>query len=112
MTGENKAAQEAANANDPEAAGRDRSTIGFPYMDLKSSIEIVEAIHGHVGLGDCDADQLAAWTDQSPKSSSFRLQLSTARMFQVIEGTGRSRLTDLGKMIVDPSQAREGKAKA
>jgi len=71
------------------------------------------AIHGNVGLGDCDDDQLAAWTDQSVKSSGFRLQIATARMFGVIEGSsGRHRLTDMGRMIVDPSQAREGKARA
>jgi hypothetical protein len=51
-----------------------RKAIGSPYMDLKAAIEIVEAIHGPVGLGDCEADQLAAWTDQSVKSICFRLR--------------------------------------
>ncbi len=113
MSGENNAAPAATNANEADGQGRDRSTIGFPYMDLKSASELVDAIHSHVGLGECDTDQLAAWTNQSVKSSSFRLQISTARMFGVIEGSsGKHKLNELGRMIVDPSQAREGKAKA
>jgi hypothetical protein len=56
-------------------------------MDLASAIGLVDAIHAHVGLGECDDDQLAAWTDQSVKSSSFRLQIATARMFGVIDAS-------------------------
>ncbi|MBH5388678.1 hypothetical protein [Bradyrhizobium diversitatis] len=112
MNGENVASAEAAKAKPGDA--RQRSTIGFPYMPLKDAVELVEAIHGNVGLGECDDDQLAAWSGQSTKSSGFRVQISSARQFGLItsDAAGRYRLTDLGRMIVDPNQAREAKALA
>jgi hypothetical protein len=95
------------------AGVRQRSTIGFPYMDLGKAIEMAAAIHSHVGLGECDDDQLAAWTDQSAKASTFRVQVYAARMFGVLEGDGgRHKLSELGRAIVDPNQAREAKARA
>ena len=50
--------------------------------------------------------------DQSIKSSGFRLQLSTSRLFGIIEseGTEAYRLTPLGRRIVDPQTARKAKA--
>src|SRR5258708_2914992 len=96
-----------------EADARQRSTIGFPYEDLNSAIEIAQAIHNHVGLGDCEDDQLASWTKQSPKSSGYRMQLAAARMFGIMETVGgRYRLTDLGRAIVDPQRARDGRVRA
>jgi hypothetical protein len=93
--------------------GRQRSTISFPYMDLASAIELAKAIHDHVGNGDCDDDQLAAWTDQSAKSSTFRVQVYAARTFGVLEGDGaKHKLTDLGRMIVDPNREREARARS
>ena len=92
---------------------RQRSTIGFPYADLNSCVEMADAIHGHVGLGDCDDDQLAAWTNQSPNSSGFRVQMYAARTFGLLVGEGgRHKLTELGRMIVDPNQVREARARA
>lgn len=112
MADEQNATIEDLGSND--GASRQRSTIGFPYADLKASIELAEAIHGNVGTGECDDDQLAAWTEQSPKSSGFRTQVYAARMFGLLsgEGTGKHRLTELGRMIVDPNRAREAKVRA
>ncbi|MBL8597830.1 MAG: hypothetical protein JNL14_08850 [Devosia sp.] len=108
MTGQPEMIDSAA-----KPAGRIRSTIGFPYMDLKSALELADAIHSNVGTGDCDDDQLAAWTDQSPKSSGFRVQVYTARMFGILDGEGgRHKLAVLGRQAVDPSQARAAKAAA
>lgn len=113
MVGEKVASAEAGKSKDG-AEARQRSTIAFPYMPLKDAVELAEAIHGNVGLGECDDDQLAAWTGQSTKSSGFRVQISSARQFGLItsEAGGRYRLTNLGRMIVDPNQAREAKAQA
>lgn len=96
------------------AQSRQRSTIAFPYNDLADATQFAQAIHDHVGHGDCDDDQLAAWANQSSKSSSFRTQLSAARMFGVIEsdGSGKHKLSLLGQQIVDPTQAREAKVSA
>jgi hypothetical protein len=111
MSGEKVASAEASKAN---AIERQRSTIGFPYMPLKDAVELAEAIHGNVGLGECDDDQLAAWTGQSTKSSGFRVQISSARLFGLItsDTTGKYRLTELGRMIIDPNNSREAKAQA
>jgi hypothetical protein len=92
---------------------RQRSTIGFPYADLDSSIKLADAIHQNVGHGDCEDDQLAAWTGQSGKSSTFRVQVYAARMFGIIEGDAtHHRLTDLGRQMVDPNQERAARIAA
>jgi hypothetical protein len=112
MNGETASVTEAAMQGE-EGQGRQRSTISFPYVDIGAAFDLANAIHSHVGLGDCDEDQLAAWTNQSSKSSGFREQVRTARMAGVIEAAlGKLKLTDLGRLIVDPSRAREGKARA
>lgn len=92
---------------------RQRSTIGFPYTDLGAALELADAIHAHVGMGDCSDDQLGAWTDQSSKSSTFRIQVYAARMFGILEGdSGRHKLSELGRSIIDPDQTRGSKARA
>jgi hypothetical protein len=102
-----------ANAATKNKATRQRSTIGFPYMDLNSAVELANAIHSHVGLGECDDDQLAIWSSQSAKASTFRVQVYTARTFGILEGDGgKHKLAELGRMIVDPNQEREGRARA
>lgn len=92
---------------------RQRSTIQFPYADLDSVISIAGAIHKNAGHGECDKAQIAAWTDHSAKSSGFDLKLSAAKMFDIIDSVnGKYQLTDLGKKIVDPNEARAAKVDA
>src|SRR2546421_531827 len=99
MAGEKQTATEAGPKGKQADERRQRSTIGFPYMDLSAAVEMAEAIHAHVGLGECDDDQLAAWTNQSVKSSGFRVQVYTSRTFGAIDGEGgRHKLTELGRM--------------
>jgi hypothetical protein len=114
MTGENTASDEAkTNQSDDAGDGRDRSTIGFPYNNLNDAIDVARAVHSNAGTGDCDDVQLAAWLNMSPKSSGYRVQLSAARQFGVVETTSsRHKLTALGKMVVDPQREREARAKA
>ena len=113
MEGENSTQPDASASDQASEQGRQRSTIGFPYDDLNASVELADAIQNNVGHGDCGDDQLAAWTNQSPKSSGFRTTVYAARMFGVIEGDGgRHRLTELGRAIVDPQRAREARARA
>lgn len=96
-----------------KAQGRQRSTIAFPYADLNSAVELANAIHHNVGSGECDDDQLAAWTNQSVKSSGFRTQIYSARMFGVMEREGgRHRLSQLGNAVVDTNRARQARAQA
>lgn len=93
---------------------RQRSAIGFPYTDYDNVHALAQAIHGNVGHGQCSAGQLAAWTSQSAKSSGFRTQISAARLFGVLESDDSEslRLTELGRRVVDPLQARAAKAEA
>ena len=65
-------------SGDASKKSRQRSTIAFPYMDLESAIKMADAIHSNVGHGECSDDQLAAWTGQSGKSSTFRVQISAS----------------------------------
>ncbi|HEY4167763.1 MAG TPA: hypothetical protein VGM96_13345 [Reyranella sp.] len=114
MSGDGAAASAATTkAEKPGNEGRQRSSIAFPYDDLNSAIELAQAIYSQVGLGDCDDDQLAAWTNQSPKSSGYRTQIATARLCGLFDsGTGRYRLSALGRAIVDPNRARESRVRA
>lgn len=114
MAGENAASGEAKTVQiDEGGEGRERSTIGFPYNNLNDATEAAQAIHANVGTGDCDDTQLSAWMNLSPKSSGYRVQISAARMFGLIETTGgRHRLSQLGRMIVDPQRAREARVRA
>jgi hypothetical protein len=111
-TAEKKVMDAASSAADGGA--RQRSSIGFPYMDLDDAIEVAQAIHGNVGQGECDDDQLAAWLGLSAKSSGFRVQVYTARMFGVIEpgASGKIKLSGLGRAAVDPNQARSAKVQS
>lgn len=111
MSGENTA--NAADAAQDEGDGRQRSSISFPYNNLGDAIEVAQAIHSHAGTGECDDAQLSAWMNLSPKSSGFRIQLSAARMFGLIETTsGNHKLSPLGLSIVDPQQERGARAHA
>jgi hypothetical protein len=117
MAGENvtqvKDPAKAKGTKADDGDSRQRSSIAFPYEDLTSAVEMAQAINSQVGYSDCDDDQLAAWTKQSAKSSGYRVQISAARLFGVIETlAGRHRLSDLGKMVVDPQRAREAKIRA
>lgn len=110
MSGEQESV---VNAATKKAGARERSKIGFPYMALDSAVDLATAIHTNVGLGECDDPQLAAWSKQSAKASTFRVQVYAARTFGLLENDGgKHKLTELGRMIVDPNQAREGRARA
>jgi hypothetical protein len=112
MNGETASVSEGARQGE-DGQARQRSTISFPYVDIGAAFDLVNAIHSHVGLGECDEDQLAAWTNQSAKSSGFREQVRAARMAALVESaSGKFRLTPLGRLIVDPNRAPEGKAGA
>lgn len=114
MAGEKVASVSDAAAESEGADSRQRSTIAFPYQDLGDALDITQAIHNHVGTGDCSDDQLAPWTNQSAKSSGYRMQISAAKMFGLIESVsaGAYRLTELGRKAVDPTRARAARAEA
>ena len=103
------------NDNPGKVSKRQRSTIGFPYADYDSSLGIATAIYSYAGHGECSPEQLAAWTNQSVKSSTFRIQLASAKLFGIIESgaeTGELKLTDLGRRTFDSNESRTAKAQA
>ncbi len=111
MSGENVTS--VVDVDQDEGEGRQRSTIQFPYNNLGDAIEVAQAIHSNAGTGECDDAQLSAWMNLSPKSSGYRIQISAARMFGLIEtASGSHKLSALGRMIVDPMREREARARA
>lgn len=99
--------------------GKKRTVSGvkFPYYDLSDAITVAKAIHEKAG-GACDLDQLASWLDhKSINSGAFRLRVSAAKMFGLVEkaGTGKLRVSKRGVAIVAPvtdSQVAEAKKAA
>lgn len=104
----------AANVVNKVRRERQRSAIAFPYNALQEAGELAEKIHQHVGSGECSDSQLAAWLGMSAKASTFRVRVSSARTFGLIEaGTNEiHRLTELGKRFVDPQRGREARVDA
>lgn len=91
---------------------RERSTIEFPYGDLGDALMVVRAIHSNAGTS-CTTDQLAAYMKQSSTSGAFRTKTAAASIFGVTNNErGAVTLTDCGRRIVDPSQARQATAEA
>jgi hypothetical protein len=104
---------ETSDRNQQGATKRERSSIAFPYADLDDAIQVTRAIHDNVGAGECDDTQLSAWMKQSAKSSWYRMRLTAARMFGLLEPSSeKRRLTPLGRMVVDQRQERGARADA
>jgi len=91
---------------------RDRSTIGFPYLDLDDGVEIVQAIHNNAGTG-CTVEQLAGFIGASARGGGFRIRILSAKTYGLIENPrGQVALTDVGKRMVDPSQEQGARVQA
>ena len=103
-------------AENTVAATADRSsnsTIEFPYTDLDAAIELVRAIHS-VGGTACDSTQLAAQLGMEAKGGGFRIRITGAQCFDLInyERGGRVVLTELGRKAVDSKNERSVKRDA
>jgi hypothetical protein len=91
---------------------REQSAIQFPYGDLDDAISVARGIMSCGGMP-CAADQLAAALKQTPTSGTFRMKLSTARTFGLVETIqGKYQLTELGFSITDANRERAAKADA
>ena len=102
-----------ADASEDGKRTRERSRIVFPYEDLDEAVTIAKTIHSNSG-DRCSADQLAFWLGHGTVDSGrFRIKLSTARIFNVIEvDRDRITLTPLGQLIVDPAHERHARVRA
>ncbi len=96
-----------------EKRKRQRSTIGFPYSDLGSAVELVRMINSRAG-NECEVDQLAAWMGQSASGGTFRSRYSAARLFKFIETVrgGRVKLTNLGNEVLSAEGSDRAKVRA
>jgi hypothetical protein len=106
-------------ANGETAIGTDdekrlRSSIVFPYNDLKEAISVAEAIWEHTGGSSCELADLAAWMNhETVDSGAFRMKVNAARIFGLTAAEpGKVTLTTLGRRIVDPAKADGAKAEA
>ena len=82
---------------------RPHSTIQFPYNDLKDAEAIAHIIFDKYPHGGT-INQLAAALGQTSTSGAFRNKIIGAKMFGLIEGTGKYVLTDLGRRIIDSDE--------
>lgn len=95
-----------------EQSGRQRSTIKFPYNDLDDAVELARTLYQNRG-GRALISELAAELGQSANSGSFRLRLSAARMFGLIEIQSKQvTLAPLGQAIIDPGKEAASRVEA
>ena len=92
------------SAQPQDSVKREKSSIQFPYLSLEEVAGIAKGIH-EVGGSSCQIDQVAAHLNQKPDTGSFRLKLSTAKMFGLITyAQGTVALTQLGMRLNDAQQ--------
>lgn len=90
--------------NGDEKQGREQSRILFPYQSLNEAVAVAKAVHEVQGSS-CTLEQLAAHLGQSPTSSSFKLRISTTKIFGLVTSSqGTITLTRLGSQMCDPQQ--------
>jgi hypothetical protein len=113
MTGETVNFEKAAAAVAVEDRNNERSSIGFPYADLDTAVEVAKALYARVGRGACELDGLAAQLNQTI-SGAFRLKTGAAKVFGLIDKEGRdaARLTDLGLKIISSDDERAARVDA
>jgi hypothetical protein len=105
-----KAGPDVVDAKDGDS--RERSSIGFPYLDLDDSVEITKSVHT-IGGSTCQWDQLAARLGQAANGGGFRMRMQTAKMFGLLNyDRGTVSLTPTGSRIADPEQERAARADA
>ncbi len=63
---------------------RERSTIRFPYTDIRDAVLVASKLKESYG-SECETDQLAAALGQKPSSGAFRTKIATAAIFGVID---------------------------
>jgi len=100
---ESAASESPAAGPDGEAppARREKSTIRFPYMDVRDATVVAQTLKSTFGSS-CSLDQMAGAFQQKQSSGAFRTRLSSAATFGVITSkSGRINLTDLGHRVAD-----------
>lgn len=96
---------------EPESE-RERSTIGFPYLDLDDAVAVTKAVH-EVGGTSCEWEQLAAKLGMAAKGGGFRMRVLTARAFAFLTyDKSTVTLSEIGMRVVDASQEKAARVEA
>ncbi|MFL6845451.1 MAG: hypothetical protein ACJ8ER_11290 [Allosphingosinicella sp.] len=112
MAGE-KVDFDAAKASSGSDKSIERSTIGFPYYDLKAAEEVARAVYARAGISSCPLDELAAEMKVT-MSGNFRLKNAAAKLFDLVDKDGVSaiKLSDNGLRLIDKSTEAEARTNA
>lgn len=104
----------ADSADEASASSKERSSIRFPYKNLNDAEKVAKTIFNKTGHGECEFDLLASGLGFSPKSSGFRLLISTSMLFDLVErgGADTYKLTELGTQIVDRDKQAAARVEA
>lgn len=96
--------QEQEQTPEPAQEKREKSKIQFAYLDLDDAVAIASGVH-EAGGTSCPLDRLAGQLGVKADTGSFRLRVSTAKLFGFITISGNIvTLTDLGIRVCDPQQ--------
>jgi hypothetical protein len=91
---------------------RERSTIGFPYLDLDDAVEVARAV-SEVGGRSCEWEQLAAKLQMVAKGGGFRMRVLTAKTFGMLSyDKSTVTLSEIGMRIVDGQQEKPARVDA
>jgi hypothetical protein len=91
---------------------RERSTIGFPYLDLDNAMQVTKAV-SYVGGTSCQWEQLAAQLKVSAKGGGFGMRVLTAKTFGLLTyDKGTVTLSDIGMRAVDSQQEKAARVDA
>jgi hypothetical protein len=98
-----------------EETTRDRSRIKFAYTSMKDAIDIAHSVYQKAGNRVCEQSLLAEALGLTTTNSTFRVKLSTARIFGVIEvrrSQGTVKLTALGADLNDTQREQVARVEA
>lgn len=91
---------------------RGRSTIRFPYTDIRDAIAVAHTLKNHFG-SQASLSQMAAAMGSTLKSGAFRNKLTAATMFGAITSKkGLVTLTPLGHELADQHTQADALVKA
>lgn len=109
MTG---AAEELKQEQGGPESERERSTIGFPYLDLDDAVAVTKAVH-EVGGPSCEWEQLAAKLGMAAKGGGFRMRVLTAKTFGLlVYDKSTVTLSEIGLRAVDGQQEKSARVDA
>lgn len=87
--------------------------IQFPYSDLERAEDFCRALLEIAGRAEAEQTQLAVKLDMSANGGTFRGRLSAAKMFGLVATpTGKVRLTELGRQILEADTRAAARAAA